>query len=421
RVVEPISVNITEKTLNLREICSNPAEIETIPSFAPTAYNWTPIGNVTSGNGTPRVVISSPGTYTLVATNASGCEVTESINVIGGVTPSFTQSTACASAVLLTASPSGPYTYSWFRPADSPMNPSFLGRQISIGTGDNQTNFRLRVFNTLNGCEYFTSNQVDVVGPVTASLTSTPACDDDLPFTLTASSVATGTSFAWLFNNTTIPNETNATLNRTEEGTYRVDISKSVCSATAQIQVIKAPVPVGSLPNRVVICDDPDNNDPTTSQVDLDPGAFSAYSWFKNELILGNSNRVFTADSEGLYAVDITNSFGCVARDETEVLSQCIPKLVAPNAFRPTSSTAANREFSVFSFFITDEFQIFIYNRWGELVFQSNDRYFKWNGTYNNSGQTLPGGSYAYVIKYVSSFRPELGVQEKHGGVALIR
>ncbi|MEQ9414273.1 MAG: gliding motility-associated C-terminal domain-containing protein, partial [Cyclobacteriaceae bacterium] len=255
----------------------------------------------------------------------------------------------------------------------------------------------------------------------TASLMSTPACDDDQPFTLTASSIASGVSYTWFVDGIAIPNETTPTLARTEEGTYRVEISKSVCTASSQIQVIKAPIPVGSLPNRVIICDDPDNNDPATRQVDLDPGSFSQYEWFKNELTTGNTNQVFTADSEGLYMVNITNSFGCVAPDETEVLSQCIPKLVAPNAFRPTSTLDSNKEFSVFSFFITDDFEVFIYNRWGELVFQSNDRFFKWNGTYNNSGQSLPSGSYAYVIKYVSSFRPELGVQEKRGGVALLK
>ncbi|HNP94544.1 MAG TPA: PKD domain-containing protein, partial [Cyclobacteriaceae bacterium] len=414
---KPISFDITG-------LCTDPAVLTASLPFDPAStFVWSgPTGGIQSGAATNSITLNASGTYQVTATTTLGCDVVDSYDVIfdGGITPTIAQSDACAPTVLLTASPSGPYTYRWFR--GGVFQPTLLGQQISLGTSDNGSNFNVTIVNTVNGCNYQSPVQtVDVIGQVTANLTSTPACDDDLPFTLTASSVATGVSFAWFFNGNPISNETNATLNRTEEGTYRVDISKSVCSATAQIQVIKAPVPVGSLPNRVVICDDPDNNDPTTSQVDLDPGAFSAYSWFKNELTLGNSNRVFTADSEGLYAVDITNSFGCVARDETEVLSQCIPKLVAPNAFRPTSSTAANREFSVFSFFITDEFQIFIYNRWGELVFQSNDRYFKWNGTYNNSGQTLPGGSYAYVIKYVSSFRPELGVQEKHGGVALIR
>jgi large repetitive protein len=181
-------------------------------------------------------------------------------------------------------------------------------------------------------------------------------------------------------------------------------------------------LPEGELPNRVIICNDPDNKDITTSRVDLDPGSFTAYNWLKNELTLSYTNQVYTADSEGLYKVILTNSFGCIAPDETEVLNQCLPKIDAPNAFRPTSAQAANKEFRVFTYFITDDFQIFIYNRWGEMIYESKDRNFRWNGGYNNnSGQPLPGGAYAYVIKYVSSFRPDQGVKEKRGGVALIR
>jgi gliding motility-associated-like protein len=94
---------------------------------------------------------------------------------------------------------------------------------------------------------------------------------------------------------------------------------------------------------------------------------------------------------------------------------------VAPTAFHPSGNVNENRDFYVFTFFITDNFQIFIYNRWGELVYQSGDRKFKWNGNFNNSGLPMPGGTYAYVIKYVSSFEPQQGVQEKHGGVVLLR
>ncbi len=139
-------------------------------------------------------------------------------------------------------------------------------------------------------------------------------------------------------------------------------------------------------------------------------------------MTLSYTLQVLNADSEGLYEVDITNSFGCVARDQTEVLNDCVPKIVAPNAFRPTSAVGTNKDFFVYSFFITDNFQVFIYNRWGELIFTSTDRNFKWNGGYNNNaGQPAPAGTYAYVVKYVSSFRPQKGVQEKRGGVALIR
>ena len=132
---------------------------------------------------------------------------------------------------------------------------------------------------------------------------------------------------------------------------------------------------------------------------------------------------MFTATSEGLYRVDLTNSFGCIAPDEVEVMNDCQPVVEAPNAFRPTSSIDDNKQFFVITNFIKNEdFSIFIFNRWGELVFTSTDRKFTWNGGFNNTiSQPAPSGSYSYVIRYVSSFRPERGIQEKRGGVALLR
>jgi gliding motility-associated-like protein len=104
---------------------------------------------------------------------------------------------------------------------------------------------------------------------------------------------------------------------------------------------------------------------------------------------------------------------------------------VGPNAFRPSSIAPqysnkfgdfTNKEFFLYSYFISDNFEIAIYNRWGELVFQSSDKYFRWNGGYNNNGgQPLPGGTYTYVVRYQSSYRPQDGTKEQRGGVVLLR
>jgi gliding motility-associated-like protein len=145
------------------------------------------------------------------------------------------------------------------------------------------------------------------------------------------------------------------------------------------------------------------------------------YNWYKNDLLINYLKQTYTATSAGIYKVDITNSYNCTASDQTEVRSECIPKLVAPNAFRPGSKETTNQNFFIYSFFITDQFEVVIFNRWGEIVFESKDKNFKWNGNYNNGGQALPGGTYAYVLKYTSSFRPDKGVQEQRGGVVLIR
>ena len=255
-----------------------------------------------------------------------------------------------------------------------------------------------------------------------AAVTSTIACEDGQPFTLTAVTSATGASFAWFRDGASLPGETASTTTQTIEGDYTVEITKAVCTTEGGITIDRAPLPVGLLPNQVVICNDPENTDPATSQVDLDPGVFTNYNWFKNELSLGFTQQVYTADSEGLYRVQLTNSFGCIAPDEVEVLNDCLPVIEAPNAFRPSSGVDLNKSFFAITNFITDDFSIFIFNRWGELVFTSTNKDFKWNGGINNSlAQPAPGGSYSYVIRYVSSFRPEKGVQEKRGGVALLR
>lgn len=404
-------------------LCTNPATLTANLSSGSATYSWTGPGIVGSAT-TQAITISAGGTYQVNANLGGGCIISQSTTIAfnGVITPAFTQSNACNNAVLLSATPIGNFTYRWYK--NDVLQAALLGRQVSLGLSENGTSYKVEVVDPVSGCVVrSTAQTVVVIGPVTASVTSTPPCLDGNPFTLTSNtSNPTGVTYEWRLNGTVITGATNATLNETRDGVYRVQISRGVCTATAQIQITRAPIPFGRLLDRVIICNDPDNADPTTSSVDLNPGVFTSYEWFKNDLTINFTNQIYTATSEGIYRVDLTNSFGCVASDETEVINQCIPKIVAPNAFRPNSTTDTNRNFFVYSFFITDNFQVLIFNRWGEVVYESKDRNFKWNGGYNNNlGQPLPGGTYAYIIKYTSSFRPDLGIQEQRGGVALIR
>ncbi len=415
----PVSVTLTP------DLCAaQPA----ISATGASTYSWitnVPGSIVGATNGATIQLLPGAGTvtYTVTASAPGSCPATQSItvNVPGTIVSAFTQTDACAEEVIITASPSGNFTYRWFKAGV--FQPTLLGQQIVLGTSENGLSYQVQVVNTLTGCTVLSAPKVvSITGTITASVTATPACENNKPFTLTAATNTAAATYAWFFNGSVLSTATAATTDQINAGTYRVDVRKNTCLAKAEIQIIKAPLPVGGLPDRVIICNDPDNVDPSTSSVDLDPGAFIAYNWFKNQLTLNYTVRILNADSEGLYEVDITNSFGCIARDKTEVKNECQPKIAAPNAFRPSSSVAPNKEFSIYTYFITDNFQIFIYNRWGELVFESTDRNFKWNGGYkNNASQPAPVGMYAYIIKYESAFRPDKGIQEKRGGVSLIR
>jgi gliding motility-associated-like protein len=56
----------------------------------------------------------------------------------------------------------------------------------------------------------------------------------------------------------------------------------------------------------------------------------------------------------------------------------------------------------VFKAEASTEFEYFllqVYNRWGQLMFESNDIHYGWDGTYK--GTVCPEGVYTWVIKYV--------------------
>jgi gliding motility-associated-like protein len=200
----------------------------------------------------------------------------------------------------------------------------------------------------------------------------------------------------------------------------------------ADITIIPAPSDPGQLFDNALICPELANPDPETRQVILDAGSgFQSYQWFKDEVELGGeTGQTFTVGKDqgpGLYSVDLVNTFGCESSDKTQVDVECDPRLVAPSAFRPASEVEVsgdytNRVFKVLTFFIDEEdFQVFIFNRWGEMIFQSNEIDFTWNGGYNNTGQLLPAGTYSYVVRYKSEYRPDEGIKEKRGGVVLVR
>ncbi len=418
QLVNPAPPSITFDPIDLCTL--NPDLKANLPG---ATFDWTlPDGSLVSNSQTVKITTS--GTYTVQATLPSGCVLTDSRTFTYNPPPSpnWTQSNGCSTQVTLTASPSGNYTYRWYKAGV--IQPALLGRIISLGQSEDGASYSVEVFDASNGCATMSpAKNVQVSGIVDATVKADQACQDNKPFTITASTTATGVTYEWAFNNTTITGEVNPTLSETREGTFKVTVKKNTCSASASIQIIKAPIPQGSLPDRVIICTDKDNLDPLTSQVDLDPGFFTKYTWSeKAKGPLGFTNRVYTADKAGTYVVELENSFTCKNTDETEVLDECIPKIIGPNAFRPGSGETINQKFFVYSFFISDNFEIAIYNRWGELVFQSKDRNFKWNGGYNNNaGQPLPGGTYSYVIKYESSYRPEEGIKEQRGGIVLLR
>jgi len=418
-------------TFDVTDICNQNV---TVVSPGATSFDWSisqaGSTNPPTGNATVNV---NPGTWLLRVKVDDGpgasCPTIDSLNVTieGPFAPDFTQTDACADQVTVNATPgTGSYLYRWFR--NGSLDLSLAGSQITATTANDGQPYFVRVVSTVTGCsEDSPTKAVQVDGLLDVTLSATNACEGS-PFTITAVPSRAST-FQWALDGSTISGQTAATLQDEREGTYTVTATASTCSTMADLQILLAPGTPGLLNDEALICPDPANPDPNTREIVLSPGDFVSYDWLKDGVILGITTPTLVADEAGIFSVNLTNSFGCNSTDKTNVAIQCNPVIVGPNAFRPTSAVVGgggdpvNQTFKLFTFFIDDsDFQVFIFNRWGEMIYQSSQRDFRWNGGYNNNaGQLLPAGTYSYVVRYKSSYRPEKGVQEKRGGVVLLR
>jgi len=73
-----------------------------------------------------------------------------------------------------------------------------------------------------------------------------------------------------------------------------------------------------------------------------------------------------------------------------------------PNTFTPDNDQHNQSWHVVFySGFDPFAFELYIFNRWGELIWESHDVYVGWDGTYNN-GMKVPDGVYTWKIKFKS-------------------
>ncbi len=209
------------------------------------------------------------------------------------------------------------------------------------------------------------------------------------------------------------------------EGQYQVEVTSFIqeresCQTTATADFSRNPVPTSNLGlGPFVICPRDPNDSINSVTLRVDDNPLSTINWITP---LGTANNApdIVADRGGTYIVEITNEFGCTIIDSVEVIEDCAPRITVPNAFRPGG---VNAEFFVYHKYVsTDNFDVKIYNRWGEIVFQSNDRDFRWDGTYN--GRQAPLGTYPYVVKFKGDTdTAETGstIRERRGGVTIIR
>lgn len=123
------------------------------------------------------------------------------------------------------------------------------------------------------------------------------------------------------------------------------------------------------------------------------------------------TSDVSTRDHDGLFCyrvqavhsdMDRDLSFKSGKRAKSYSNERCIqqdPPLYVPNAFSPNLDSL-NDVFKPLPIFIDDEdYHLSIFDRWGKLMFETEDLYEGWDGT-TRKGKAVPIGLYWYIIQF---------------------
>lgn len=99
----------------------------------------------------------------------------------------------------------------------------------------------------------------------------------------------------------------------------------------------------------------------------------------------------------GCYAITAVDSLGNESKKSVEICVDNCPDYNLPNAFTPNGDTQ-NDLFKPYPYRFISRIEMNIFNRWGGLVYQTNDPAINWNGTDSN-GNELAAGVYYYTCR----------------------
>jgi len=372
------------------------------------AFTWSPANALSCTNcQSPIANPVSTETYTVSVIDSNGCIGTDAVIVTVNPLPSADAGNDVTICLGMTGvlNASGGLVYNW-------TPPTYLsGTSAQNPTCTPFSNITYTV--TVTDANLCTANDSVVVTviplPVFDAWGDTTVCQYDL-IQLHASG---GNSYSWIPNNNLSDASSPSPFASPHNSTnYSVIISDSICniSDTLQVVVTIIPVPTAFAGGDITIT--------AGSSYTIDADASDNFNWSPGEGLSCTTceDPVATPLETTTYTLTAENDFGCRAVDSMVITILCSEDILyIPNAFSPNGN-GKNDLFRVRADGIRELNFLRVYDRWGELVFETSDKTTGWDGTYK--GEKLPPAVYVWYLRAVCG---DGFIIERQGNVTLMK
>jgi gliding motility-associated-like protein len=363
-------------------------------------YNWTGIGSGASQTVSP----ASPFTYSVTAMDANGCvspASTVAINVTSLTAANLTVSGASAICYGSTATISstvsgstGPVTVNWSGGLGTGNGPFTVSPPATITYTVTVTD---ACGNSVTGSIPVTVNPLPVV---TLSPQTLVACNEVNAAFAENSGTNSASQFNWNFGDGYASALEHPVHTYGNTGLYNVSLTVTSpfgCVSTAA-STCNITVNQGSIADFSTEGMDGTTISPIYKFYNLSQNAVS-YAWeFGDGGTSTVANPQHTYADKGGYEVKLytSSSAGCMDTIIRKIEVRPVFTIYIPNAFTPDGNntndyfTAKGSEIS--------EFKMMIFDRWGEMVYQTEDIQTGWDGKANNGSKPAESGVYVYKI-----------------------
>lgn len=382
----------------------------------------------------PSYTYSTPGTYnvSLIAGSTGGCMDTSSqtIQVNEALQMSFVHSDSlCLTSGLFDfdATVSGPANtqFLWnFGPTAIPQTATTVdveGVQYTVPGV-----FPVYLVGSHNGCRDSVKSNVFVYGEpsIAFDYVKKLQCAPSTATFVNLSETDAPAIFTWKFGDSSTAFEgIHASHVYNETGVFSVTLTMitlagclDTLSLTLEDIVTVHPKPIAGFqvnPSSVDICNS------EVEFIDQSIDATGHYYFLQDRTLMTtepNFTHNYTISGADYPMQVVVNSFGC--KDSTVRTVYVEPfVLYVPNTFVPDGNNV-NEYFKAVTAFDIDEWELRIFNRWGELLFESFDLDEGWDGNFN--GNKCQDGTYLWVARYKSCDQPGIWKRDK-GFVNLLR